>query len=71
MMSNDSEQTDEDRERFDCPEAFCIQAFRVEEMVAHLQWDHGYSEYKARKRGENALSVDLDTDDPKEADDAR
>lgn len=40
-------------ERFDCPEPFCIQAFRPQEMVAHLKWDHGYSAYRAEQRVEN------------------
>lgn len=42
-------------ERFDCPEAFCIQAFRPQEMKAHLEMDHGYSEYKAEKRVEETV----------------
>jgi hypothetical protein len=48
-----------DAERFDCPEAFCIQAFRPQEMAAHLRWDHGYSEFKAEKRVEEATGVSL------------
>lgn len=36
-------------DRLDCPESFCIQAFRPQEMQAHLEWDHGYSEYKAEQ----------------------
>ncbi len=42
-------------ERFSCPESFCIQEFRPDEMKAHLEWDHGYSEWKAERRVEKVI----------------
>lgn len=35
--------------RFDCPEWWCGRAFRPQEMVAHLEWDHGFTELEARR----------------------
>lgn len=53
----------DDTVRFDCPESFCASVFRPQEMVAHLEWDHGYSERKAKKRVEQACSISLGGDD--------
>jgi len=39
-------------ERLECTEPFCIAAFRREELIAHLQMDHGYNERKAKARVE-------------------
>lgn len=37
-------------ERLDCPEPFCVVAMRREELIAHLQMDHGYRSRSARLR---------------------
>lgn len=48
-------------DRYDCPEPFCIEAFRTQELIAHLQWDHGYSEYKATMRVKQDCSIGTDS----------
>lgn len=40
---------------FDCPEYDCELSFpKREEVLAHLEWDHNRSEYKAKQMLENA-----------------
>jgi hypothetical protein len=60
MSENDT--TTDEIERDECPESFCIQAFRPQEMIVHLRWDHGYSEYRARRRVHATHSVYTDSD---------
>lgn len=56
-MSDTKDTQGGETERYDCPEGFCVSVFRPQEMVAHLQWDHGYSEYKAEMIVERELGV--------------
>lgn len=49
----------DDTHRFECSEGFCSSLFGAEEMVAHLQWDHGYSQYKAEMIVEREFGVDV------------
>ena len=63
-----SDQSTDDSDRFDCPHPFCVSVFGPEEMVAHLQWDHGYSEFKAKLRVEEECSAETDTDLPGDSD---
>jgi hypothetical protein len=53
----------EDDDRFECPESVCIQAFDPEGMVAHLQWDHGYSEFKAKQIVERECPGEVTADE--------
>jgi len=57
-----SEQSSDEIKGDECPEAFCIQEFRPQEMAVHLQWDHGYSEFRANRRVDNTHSVYTNTE---------
>lgn len=46
---------------YECPERFCIAAFRPDELRAHLRMDHGKSERRADRVLEDL--VDETTDD--------
>lgn len=40
--------SDEDSSERECPN--CALSLGVTELLAHLQWDHNYTEYKAREK---------------------